>query len=96
MTNNSTRYERIFCDNVEYRKGVIELSADIHPGLINLEVFGVKSDVDLSVAPSPNFDLEELVKNRTEVELSLLQAKELSEQLQNAISIIEAGNNDQS
>ena len=39
---------RIKCDNVEYRKGFIEITAGIHAGCINLETWGIDGKVDLS------------------------------------------------
>ncbi len=67
------------------RKGFVEVSTNIHHGLINLEAWSVH----------PNFDIQnrelaedkfpdEVITGNTEIELSIVEAKKLVDLLQSA------------
>jgi len=86
MTKKPVRFQKLLCDKVEYRKGVVEIAANVHPGSINLEVLAVKPEADLVSATNGYYDLEEDVSGSAELELSVPVAKQLIEQLHEAIS----------
>ena len=76
----------IFCDNVEYRRGIIEVTPNIHEGCINLETWRVSVEwPGTSAAEWMEDEKEALTSHSTEIELSIEQAKELIAELQEAI-----------
>ena len=85
--------KKIKCNNVEYRKGFIEIIPNIHDGCINIETWNIHVDIDIS-----NIDLEddlfpeEGVTCNTEIEMSVNEAEELVRKLQVAISNVKEDN----
>ncbi len=76
----------ITCNSIEYRKGYIEVLGNIHDNSINLEVWNIHPDTDITNThldnlPTPN---KAIVAN-TEIELSISEAQTLIEQLSKAI-----------
>ena len=87
--------KRIKCDNIEYRKGYIEVSPNVHEGCINLEAWDIHSEADLKNTDIDNDDFsDELVRANTEIEMSLFEAKELVAQLQKAIDDVQSDQSD--
>lgn len=79
--------KKIKCDNVDYRKGYIEVSGDIHKGFINLETWTIHPDTDISVSDSAFGDLpDEAFTGNTEIELNIDEAQLLVNFLQEAIA----------
>lgn len=77
---------RICCSNVAYRKGFIEVRANIHEGFVNLETWHIDPDVDISRADA-NLGLlpEGAVTSNTEIELKTDEAEQLIRLLQEAV-----------
>lgn len=79
--------KKIICDNVDYRKGFIEVSDDIHEDLINLEVWSIHPDIDISVSKSVFGELpDEAFTGNVEIELNVDEAQLLVNSLQEAIA----------
>ncbi|MBI3771791.1 MAG: hypothetical protein HY272_03720 [Gammaproteobacteria bacterium] len=88
-----SRENRIRCNNIDYRKGFVEVESGVHVGCITLETWNVKMDLDIS-----NLDLsdeaipEDSVTGNTEIEMSVTEAEQLIQLLQNAIDLVRKGN----
>lgn len=81
---------KIKCDGVNYRKGFVELSNNIHDNHINLEVWGVHPDYDLSQIDSSFSEIpEESFIGNVELELNLENAKALIQDLSSFIKMLE-------
>ncbi len=78
----------INCNSVEYRKGFIEVIGDIHNECINVEVWNIHPDIDIS---GTNLDSEkikdEYITANTEIELSIQNTEVLIKKLQKAIEV---------
>ncbi|MEZ5653437.1 MAG: hypothetical protein R3E87_23120 [Burkholderiaceae bacterium] len=78
---------RIKCRSVVYRQGFIEVTPNIHEGLVNLEIWGVRAECDLS---SIELDGDELtdsdVEANCELELAADEVRQLIKQLQQALA----------
>ena len=87
--------KKIKCNNVEYRKGYIEVSPNIHDGFINLETWDIDPEIDLSKIDidDDNFP-ENAVTANTEIELSVKETEELISKLQEAL-VLAKGNDEQ-
>jgi len=82
---------KIKCDNINYRKGFVEVSGDIHKGCINLEAWNIHPDTDISRDESVFGSVpDEAFTGNVELELSVENAKELARKLEELIAI--AGN----
>ncbi len=80
--------DKIKCNDVLYRQGFVEV-ANVHAACVNLEIWNVHPDVDLTDKSLESMALpDEAVIGNTEVELNVEQAKLLVQQLQ--VAIIEA------
>ena len=78
---------KIKCDGVNYRKGFIELSDNIHKNYVNLEVWGVHPDYDISQGESSFNEIpEESFIGNVELELSIENAKVLIRDLRNFVN----------
>lgn len=84
------QFPKIYCNSASYRSGVIEVRPDIHPGHVNLEVWNFHPDHDRRAADIADAD----VVGNTEMELDVMQAKELVRLLNLAIEAV-AGNGQQ-
>lgn len=78
----------ISCNSVEYRKGFIEVRGDIHDDYVNVEVWNVHPDIDISGIDLDSQDMkDEYITANTEIELSIKNAEVLIKELQNAIEV---------
>lgn len=79
--------KKIRFNDVRYRQGFLEVTANIHPGHINLEIWEIHPDLDIS---EKRFDDEAItddcVQANTEIELNVEQAKALVASLEAAIA----------
>lgn len=59
------RENRLKVNNVAYKKGYIEVIADIHDGCINIETWEINADIDISnlELDDPNLPDEAVVAN---------------------------------
>ena len=73
-------------NSVNYRKGFIEVTGNIHPNCINIETWEIISDKDISELSLEKESIidEDIVAN-TEIELSIREAKDLISLLENEI-----------
>ena len=87
--------KKIKCNNVEYRKGFIEVIPNIHDGCINIETWDVHVDIDITniELEDENFP-EEGVTNNTEIEMNVNEAEELIRRLKVAIAKVKEANQD--
>lgn len=78
------------CDAVNYRQGFIEVIAQIHPGLVNIETWqiSVKADITGLSLESDRLTDEDFVAN-TELELTPAQARSLAAALVTAAAAAE-------
>ena len=78
---------KIRFNDVPYRQGFLEVTANIHPGHINIETWEIHPDLDIS---EKQFDdkaiTDDCVVANTEIELSVEQAKALIASLETAIA----------
>lgn len=88
--------QKIRCNDVRYRQGFVEVVSGIHPQHINLEVWNMHADMNISgkSLESPSIPDDAIVAN-TEVELNLEQAKALVEVLQASIQEVERANDNE-
>lgn len=81
---------RIGCQAIEYRQGFIEVQPLIHPGLVNLEVWMVDPDIDLTNKwVSDDAIPDEKVTDNVELELTPSQARSLANSLLEFATIAE-------
>ena len=82
--------QKIRCNDVRYRQGFVEVTSDIHAEHINVEVWNVHPDWDISDKAFDDTRLsDEAFVGNVELELSTEQAKALIEQLQASIRKIQ-------
>jgi hypothetical protein len=78
---------KIRFNDVRYRQGFLEVTANIHPGHVNLETWEIHPDLDIS---EKQFDDEAITDDcvlaNTEIELNVEQAKALVASLEAAIA----------
>ena len=81
----------IKCNSIEYRKGYIEVRGDIHSDCVNMEVWNIHPDVNISsIDLGDNSMPDEAVTANTEIELSIQKAEDLVLQLTKAIEVSRA------
>ncbi len=82
--------QKIRCASVDYRQGFIEVLPDVHPGTVNLEVWQVRSGLDLTGLELHDERLRDsdIVAN-VELELSADEARRLVDGLTLAIARLE-------
>lgn len=75
------------CNNIDYRKGYIEIMPHIHHKLINMEVWEIDAEqnIDNIDIEDDSFPEDSVVAN-IEIELSVENAQKLIQSLQWAIS----------
>ena len=84
-TNGMTK---IKCDNIDYRKGYIEVSPKVHKNCINIETREVNTEIDLSkIDISDDKFSDDWIISNTELELSAENALELIAQLSQALDV---------
>jgi hypothetical protein len=78
----------IRCNDISYRQGFVEVTASIHSKHVNLEIWNVHPDQDISRLSRVNqlVSDKEIVGN-TEIELSVSQAETLIEVLRKAVHV---------
>lgn len=86
------KFPQIYCNDISYRSGFVEVLPNIHRGHINLEVWNLHpdfrhSEADASIADASIRD--EAVTANTEIELNISQARRLIELLSVAIEAAE-------
>lgn len=75
------------CNEIDYRKGFIEVTPGIHEGFINLETWGIHPEVDIaSTSLSDELFPDDGITGNTELEMSIETAEALIRALQAAIS----------
>lgn len=85
----------INCNDILYRQGFIQVETGIHADHINVEVWNVRLDTDITgKTRAGDLDDEDAIQANTEIELNVDQAKSLVAQLQDAIAYIERHKND--
>ncbi|RQO63855.1 hypothetical protein DBV14_02145 [Variovorax sp. KBW07] len=77
---------KICFNDVRYRQGFLEVTANIHPGHINLETWQIHPDLDISGKQSDEVLADDSVTANTEIELNVEQAKALVASLEAAIA----------
>lgn len=81
---------RIRCDTISYRQGFIEVQSQIHPGKVNIEVWQVDPDVNISGTwVSDDSISDDNITGNTELELTPSQTRSLAESLLAAASFAE-------
>jgi hypothetical protein len=79
----------IRCNDIQYRQGFIEVEPKIHANCINLEVWNIDSNINISLISSLDVLPEDAaITGNTEIELNLAQAVELISKLQFAVAQI--------
>ncbi|WP_140637480.1 hypothetical protein [Methylibium rhizosphaerae] len=82
----------IKCNDISYRQGFIEVAAGIHPHHVNVEVWNVHPDRDISgLSLGDQAIADNEIIGNTEIELSVAQASALIEALRNAIQLAGQG-----
>jgi len=80
---------KIKCNGVNYRQGYIEVDSQIHGEHINIEIWNVHPDLDISNEQSDVSQLNDSdVIGNTEIELSVEQAELLIKKLSIGINKI--------
>jgi len=80
---------KIKCNGVNYRQGYIEVDSQIHREHINIEIWNVHPDLDISNEQSDVSQLNDSdVIGNTEIELSVEQAELLIKKLSIGINKI--------
>jgi len=84
--------QKIKCNSINYRKGFIEVLANIHSGCINIETWSIHPDADISEQGLVFNEIPyEYFTGNTEIELNLKNAEELLTSLQKAILELKTG-----
>jgi hypothetical protein len=82
---------RMQCASVKYRQGFIEVVAQIHPGLVNIETWQVSAEADITgLDPSSDRLTDDDFVANTEMELTPAQARSLAAALVAAAATVEA------
>lgn len=77
----------IKCNGIAYRKGFIEVIGQIHPGHINLEVWGIAPDFNIDNLTIRTGSIPDgAVTGNVELELSIAQTKALITRLEAAVA----------
>lgn len=81
--------EKIRCASVDYRQGFIEVLPGVHPGAVNLEVWQVRSGLDISGLSLDDQRLQDsdIIAN-VELELTVGEARQLVDALTRAIDAL--------
>lgn len=78
---------KIKCNNIDYRKGYIEVTPGIHDRCVNIEVWEIHVDIDLAITDidEDSFPGKAVIAN-TEIEMNIAEAEELVNALQLSIN----------
>jgi hypothetical protein len=83
-------FPKIYCNNVSYRSGFVEVIPNVHPGHVNVEVWNLHPDHDRRTTDiADNYIADTDVTGNTEIELNIIQAKALVRLLTMAIEAAE-------
>lgn len=82
-------FPKIHCKDITYRSGFVEVTPGVHDDHVNLEIWNIDPDRASMIVDEDSLADEDVIA-ATEIELSVLQTKELIRQLQLAISKLEA------
>jgi len=81
---------KIHCNSVPYRSGFVEVRSNVHPGHVNIEVWCLHPDYDRQASDIIDDCIGDAdVTGNTEIELEIIQAKELVRLLNVAIEAAE-------
>ncbi len=81
------KIKKIKGNNVDYRKGYIEVIPNIHECFINLEVWNIHPDFDLSKIDMSNEEFPDNgITSNTEIEININEAEALINILQESIT----------
>ena len=82
--------KKIKCDNINYRKGFVEVASNIHKGFINVETWTIDPDFNIEKFKFGDDILPDgTVTGITEIELSRENAMELVKLLQEELLKLE-------
>jgi len=82
----------IRCNDISYRQGFVEVAASIHSQHVNVEVWNVHPDQDISgLSRIDKLASDKEIVANTEIELSVSQAEALIEALRKAVHIAMRG-----
>lgn len=80
----------IKCNGIPYREGFVQVTVGIHSHHVNVEIWNVYPDQDISpLSRVDQLPLDKAISGNTEIELSTSQAKALIEALQKAVQLAE-------
>lgn len=80
------------CNVINYRKGFVEITHNIHDGCINLETWGVHPDVDITMTDIADASFPDAgITGNTELEMSVENTESLINALQAAVRSIQNG-----
>ena len=86
--------KKIKCDNIDYRKGYVEVGSGIHDGYINIEMWDISPEADLKNTDIDDENFQDnYIQGNTEIEMSISEANDLVSRLKKAISEVESSNN---
>ena len=84
----TTPLPMIRCNGVLYRQGFVEVSAGIHAKHVNIEIWNVHPDTNISdLSRVDQVPLDSAFTGNTEVELTIREANALIESLRKAIQL---------
>jgi len=75
------------CSDVTYRQGVIEVTSGIHDGFVNLELWNIHPDFEISSESLCDIPEEQFTGN-CEIEMNLAQAEALANAILGAVDSI--------
>lgn len=82
----------IKCNGIAYRQGFVEISAGIHPQHVNVEIWNVHPDQNLSsLSRVDEVATDNAIIGNTEVELTISEANALIEALRKAVQLASGG-----
>lgn len=78
----------IKCSDISYRQGFVEVAASIHSLHVNMEIWNVHPDLDISrLSRVEELASDKAIVGNTEVELNISQANALIEALRKAVRL---------
>jgi hypothetical protein len=84
------QFPKICCKSVSYRSGFVEVRPNVHPGHVNIEVWNLQPNHDQRATDLADDCIGDGdVTGNTEIELDIIQAKELVRLLSVAIEAAE-------
>lgn len=85
----------IKCNFIKYRKGYIEVLGSIHKGCVNLEVWNIHPNIDITEIDLGDKSMtDDAVTANAEIELTTKEAETLVQQLTEAIKVAREKSNE--